>query len=135
MNLNHELIGTVVHIHPDVICLLSKQNHVGVISEASVELDNYYIDFEDRFTGLYGADALTTLLPTDILLRNTQSPDSVPKDILNSIDSIAKNNEVMEKINLMRLLRAHPEAYNQCTQLLQEHNAQILNNQNPRTIP
>nr|WP_082855889.1 hypothetical protein [Mucilaginibacter sp. L294] len=134
MDFNHELIGTVVHIHPKVICLLSKQNHVGVISEANVELDNYYVDFEDRFTGLYSAATLTTLLPTDSLLKNIRSLESVPQDILNSIEIIAKSNEVMDKINLMRLLRDNPEAYKLCTQPLQEHNAQALNNQNRRTI-
>jgi hypothetical protein len=134
MDLNHQLIGTVVHIHPEVICLLSKQNHVGVISEANIDLDNYYVDFEDRFTGLYGADALITLLPTDILLENLRSLKSVPQDILHSIEFIAKNIEVREKINLMRLLREIPEVYKLCTQPLQEHNAQARNNQNRRTI-
>jgi hypothetical protein len=134
MDLNHELIGTIVHIHPEVICLLTKQNHVGVISEANVDLDHYYVDFEDRFTGLYSADALTTLLPTDSLLKNIRSLESVPQDILNSIEIIAKSNAVMEKINVMRLLRDNHEAYKLSTQPLQEYKVQALSNQNHKTI-
>jgi hypothetical protein len=126
MNLNDDLIGTVVHVHPNVTCLLSKQNHVGVISEANFESDNYYVDFEDRFTGLYGADALAILLPTPHLSKNLESLIDIPADIHKAVQGILENNDVMEKINLMRLVRNNPDIYELCTLSLQEHNAQYL---------
>ncbi|MBS1525930.1 MAG: hypothetical protein JST19_09805 [Bacteroidetes bacterium] len=57
------LRGVVVWVHPSLgIDPLHRQNFIGVICEANLELDDIYVDFVDK-VGLYSTDSLFTFLP------------------------------------------------------------------------
>jgi hypothetical protein len=112
------------------ICLLSKQNHVGVICESNIALDDYYVDFEDRFTGLYPACALSTLLPAAQIAHNLSLLSTSHENPSGQIEALNNDPDVWAKIELMRLARSQPEILKQCTYPLQEHIAQDIINQN-----
>jgi hypothetical protein len=126
-----KLRGVVAWVHPDLECdPLNKRNHIGVISEADIDLDNIYVDFVDK-VGLFSADALLVLLPPDEIHQNLADmayevafPDL---KALTQIDLFLKYGDVNARFKALAIARDNPAIQPFCVE--------ILNKQISRDIP
>jgi len=130
---NDKLRGVVVLVRPDLECdPLNKRNHVGVICEASLDLDNIYVDFKYN-VGLFSADALFTFLPADKIQDNlaglpaaTSSADFLA---LGRVDALVCFGDVTDKINAMGIASDYPAIQPFCVEILQNQISRDISNQ------
>jgi hypothetical protein len=129
---NDKLRGVVVFVHPDVADGLGMQNQVGVICEANILLDDYYVDFRVA-VGLYSADALFTFLPGDKVHENlaglSLEDNAAEIMALTRVDLMLRYGDVTAKINAMALVRDNPAIQSLCVELLQHQISPDLSNQ------
>ena len=121
---NDKLRGVVVFVHPEIVAdPLGKRNHVGVICEADIFLDNIYVDFRDK-VGVFSADALFTFLPSDILhdnlLRLSDATNAEELTALRRVDVLVRFGAVTEKIRAMQTARDYPAIQPLCVEILKD---------------
>lgn len=129
---NDKLRGVVVLVHPDLRTDgLGMQNQVGVICEANIRLDDFYVDFK-VVTGLYSADALFTFLPEDKIHENlaglTFEDCADEIKTLTQIDLKVRYGDVTAKINAMFLVRDNPAIQPYCVEILQNQISPDISN-------
>jgi hypothetical protein len=129
---NDKLRGVVVLVHPDLRTDgLGMQNQVGVICEANIRLDDFYVDFR-VVTGLYSADALFTFLPEDKIHENLaglsfeDNADEIKT--ITQVDLTVRYGDVTAKINAMFLVRDNPLIQPYCVEILQNQISPDISN-------
>jgi hypothetical protein len=130
---NDKLRGVVVLVRPDLECdPLDKRNHVGVICEANLDLDNIYVDFKYN-VGLFSADALFTFLPENKILEGLVSLSSAPKSAeslaLRRVNVLVRFGGVTEKIKAMLTASDYPAIQPLCVEILQNQISREIPNQ------
>ena len=126
-----KLRGVVALVHPDLECdPLNKRNQIGVISEADIDLDNFYVDFVDK-VGLFSSDALLVLLPPADIHQNLadMAYEASFPDLksLTQIDLYLRYGDVNARFKAMSIARDNPSIQPLCLE--------TLNNQISRDIP
>lgn len=130
---NDKLRGVVVLVRPDLECdPLDKRNHVGVICEADLDLDNIYVDFKYN-VGLFSSDALFTFLPEGKIHDNLASLSSAPKSAeslaLRRVDVLVRFGGVTENIKAMLTASDYPAIQPLCVETLKNQISRDIFNQ------
>jgi len=128
-----KLRGVVALVHPDLECdPLNKRNQIGVISEADIDLDNICVDFVNK-VGLFSADALLVLLPSDEIHQNLADmayevafPDL---KALTQIDLFLRYGDVNARFKAMAIARDNPAIQHLCLEILDNQISRDRTNQ------
>jgi|SRR5690606_259363 len=91
-----ELIGTTVMVHPDLTTdPVEMQGQMGTIAHLVDDDSAAYVRFKNGVIGLYGTDALLTLIPNDLVIDKLRT------------DIGTYNMDASEVVDIMEMYQLH----------------------------
>ncbi len=91
-----ELIGTTVMVHPDLTTdPVEMQGQMGTIAHLVDDDNAAYVRFKNGVIGLYGTDALLTLIPNDLVIDKLRTDIGI------------YNMDASEVVDIMEIYQLH----------------------------